>query len=693
MFDSPILEVSIGLSYVFLILSLVATILVEGIYDWKQVRGRMLYRHLRRILGDELVAEFYGNKKVADLASGKLSEPGRAGRGWRRLQFWLGVIDNPVFGASDESRILITTGANRLPSYIPDGVFADVIIDWHRSELPGALVPPSLAGEGGRPIRIPPELLSLWNRMYLTANGEIDAMRQELINWFKASTDRLSGQYRRRARVGLFIVGALLVVVSNADAIYIAKKLYHDPQLRLQLVEASKELNALCDPEKSTCTKEVIDARKQLSESIQRGRKLAESDILGNYDSYCFPGAEKCPISADWRTLSHWAHWNAWTPILVSLLGWSLTVIAIGMGADFWFSTMQRLLNIGNAKKPALAQDSSQVIDDSSSNPRMDVQAPALQSGTSPLDVTDATVAGMRGFTGRLFRENPLNAFWLGQLASLAYSEPQTLAGSGLLKHLGISDPPGFFDKEGTQVYLIQHSDFAVAAFRGTEKSADDFLSDADFKLEECGEGWQVENRAVRLHAGFAKALDRVWPTLQPELLKCKTPIWFTGHSLGGALAVLAAYRYHRESKGDATKRSEIGGIYTYGQPRVGNQAFKDDFPARLLERMYRYVNDTDIVPQVPPPLSVEHQKYEHVGQLRYFDSICRLHTHPNLWDRLESTTEGLISAFSASSPVERKEALKNQLRAPLANHAIAKYIQALERDPVVRAQWATQAS
>lgn len=731
MFDSPILEVAIGLSYVFLILSLIATILVEGVSDWRQWRGRMLYAQVCKLLGPELAYEFYSDNKVVSLASGESSgfavpdervspdeeaTPGKRssqdntegvwwwanlatliGNALGGLKAWfkglptnLYQVRSKLFGSKLGKKYLsimpeITTAeaemvaqsikAKRLPSYIPDSVFADVIIGWLRDESTGRLLAPCSASKDGKLLPVSPELIKLWNGMYQSADGNPVGMRQSLVEWFKSCTDRMGGDYRRRVRYGLLIVGVLLVVLSNADAIYISNKLYQDPQVRTQLVEAATQLQELCATDPQKCADPKNKVPPALRGSISKGLDLSKDALLGGNAQFCDAGDNGCTFKS----------------VSLHIFGWLLTILAIGLGTDFWFGTIQKLLSIGNAKKAALTQGGSQTDETASAASGVAVQPPPRQLDLGSLDLYAQAASGMKGFSGRLFCESPLNAFWLGQLASLAYSEPQTLTGSKLLAHLGINDPPGFIQDGGTQAYLFQHNEFAVVAFRGTEKSLDDFLTDADFKLQLCGQDWYATKQGVEIHAGFAKALDLVWSELEPALAACKTPIWFTGHSLGGALAVLAAYRFFNASKSDAGNRPEIGGVYTYGQPRVGNQAFKEDFPARIAERMYRFVDDTDIVPQVPPPLAVEGQRYQHVGQMRYFDAIGQLHTHPDLWDRLKSTAEGLLGIFMSSSAADRRKALQDQLRAPLANHAMAKYVQALERNPSVRAQWAQQ--
>jgi hypothetical protein len=93
-------------------------------------------------------------------------------------------------------------------------------------------------------------------------------------------------------------------------------------------------------------------------------------------------------------------------------------------------------------------------------------------------------------------------------------------------------------------------------------------------------------NGPAHVHGGFLRALDSVWKDISAELDRLNCPLFFTGHSLGGALASLAGMR-----------RAPTA-TYTFGSPRVGDAAF-----VALAAGMpiYRIVDDRDVVASVPP--------------------------------------------------------------------------------------------
>lgn len=119
-------------------------------------------------------------------------------------------------------------------------------------------------------------------------------------------------------------------------------------------------------------------------------------------------------------------------------------------------------------------------------------------------------------------------------------------------------------------------------------------------------------------HEGFQNALNAIWPDIPARIEARRTgserPIFFTGHSLGGALAVLAA---------DKPARADVmpAAIYTFGMPRAGNRDFAAIYNARLGERTFRLVHGGDIVACIPewvvqPKKRLKREPFQHVGHL-----------------------------------------------------------------------------
>lgn len=196
---------------------------------------------------------------------------------------------------------------------------------------------------------------------------------------------------------------------------------------------------------------------------------------------------------------------------------------------------------------------------------------------------------------GRLGRRN---AWWLADAALLSYWAPDEALAR--YARVGFEAEPVFGGT--TQGYLAWNDTAVIVSFRGTEPGEPgDILDDLTFAVAP----WDRHGDFV--HLGFKSALDRVWAALAARLssLSSGRSVWFAGHSLGAALATLAADRY-----GDAT-----AGVCTLGGPRVGDWHFAAAHTARFSGRALRYVNDADVITHLPPPLP-----YHHAGAGRFID-------------------------------------------------------------------------
>ena len=219
-------------------------------------------------------------------------------------------------------------------------------------------------------------------------------------------------------------------------------------------------------------------------------------------------------------------------------------------------------------------------------------------------------------------REHPLqpldtalnlrNAWWLADAALLAYSNEgdvgKAFGAAGIT-----ADISCFHGLHSTQAYVIAMPDAIVLAFRGTQ--VDDFWSSVlDFAVDALFLP-APDSHGHLVHAGFLAALGEVWVQvsahLRSEQAKRPRPLWITGHSLGAALATLAA----NLCCDDAT--FGLRGVYTFGSPRVGDP----NFGANVRAPVFRFRNDSDLVPHLPLGLL-----FRHVGRLQFIDGAGHLH-------------------------------------------------------------------
>jgi triacylglycerol lipase len=193
-----------------------------------------------------------------------------------------------------------------------------------------------------------------------------------------------------------------------------------------------------------------------------------------------------------------------------------------------------------------------------------------------------------------------------------------------------------FFDNNETQAFIAGNSELIILAFRGTEPSKlKDVLADADvFKIEELG---------GRIHKGFYKALQFVWEDVSQKIAEFQDnsqSILISGHSLGAALATLAAAQLQQD------KGILANSIYTFGSPRVGDETFRENYDAIFTKRHFRFVNNNDVVTRVAP--SFPPFNYHHVGEMLYFDVDGVLHSDISFWNKFKETIKGGIDDFLA---------------------------------------------
>jgi hypothetical protein len=182
------------------------------------------------------------------------------------------------------------------------------------------------------------------------------------------------------------------------------------------------------------------------------------------------------------------------------------------------------------------------------------------------------------------------NAWWMAEMCRLIYRRGSDEVGEGaarrsrdeILKTVGMREVRFFF-KPTVQCGIFatrpgRKKEFAVLVFRGT-KGLETWLSNlTTFQVRWPGGGM--------VHSGFKKEFFRVWPEVAETLEEIDLPLFIAGHSLGGALALLAASLQ--------TPRA----VFTFGCPRVGDGVFA----ARLSDiPVYRIASLRDIVTGVPP--------------------------------------------------------------------------------------------
>lgn len=185
---------------------------------------------------------------------------------------------------------------------------------------------------------------------------------------------------------------------------------------------------------------------------------------------------------------------------------------------------------------------------------------------------------------------NVQHAWFLAEASRLVYRDDDR---SSFLERAGLHEEK-FLSVGSTQCAVWRDTrgpGCLVIVFRGTNDLRD-WVTNLHVVLADWDAGGRV-------HQGFRRALRKAWDELERCLDGFHGEVYYTGHSLGGALATLAA-----------SLRPPTA-AYTFGAPRVGDA----DFASTLVGCVYRVVNGRDVVPELPP--SLEGHGFVHGGELR----------------------------------------------------------------------------
>jgi hypothetical protein len=344
MFNSVVFNVVIGLVFIYLLYSLLATIIQEFFAACFGMRSRMLKKGICRMLDDEenvnelLSESFYGHPLIKYLGECKLFSK---------------------------------------PSYLSAQNFSKVLIDLLRGESikPGQNFVPFIqkALDDGRiawgDAKINPETLAYLKSLWADAQGDIEKYKSLLEQWFDDTMERVSGWYKRRSQLILFCIGLFLAVSFNVDTISIADKLSHNPKLASQLADnASKymqtheelgnrlRVNAAKQADTTEAKNSINAYLDSISEYmvIQSNKLIDSANVMINTDianaNELLGLGWKCAGSKEndktCISISDNFHW--W-----SIIGWLITGLAISLGAPFWFDLLNKIIKIRNSgKKP-----------------------------------------------------------------------------------------------------------------------------------------------------------------------------------------------------------------------------------------------------------------------------------------------------------------------------------------------------
>jgi hypothetical protein len=299
---SQVIDVALGLLFVYLVFSLVCTALQELVATVLSWRAEFLEKGIRRLLsgakdagGEDVLAKLLANPRVAELVPPK--------RALRRTR--------------------------RLPSYLTAPTFSLALLD--------TLVPPP-AGEPSLDLlarartaigELPAsDFKRELSSMASAAGDDLAKLRSEMESWYDETMNRVSGWYKRKAHLWLLIFGFLVAAVGNVDTIHVVDRLWNDPTTRAAVVAQAQK----------AATADDTAALEKLASTYEgvKGLQLPVGWTTPSDDEAAVADPRAFPDSIDG----------------MKVLGLILTALALSFGAPFWFDALSKLGRLRATAKP-----------------------------------------------------------------------------------------------------------------------------------------------------------------------------------------------------------------------------------------------------------------------------------------------------------------------------------------------------
>jgi hypothetical protein len=199
MFGSVVLEIAVGLIYLYLLLSTVCSAANEWLAGLFALRGKNLLQSLQALLDDPTVSAIYNHPLIKGLS-----------------------------------------GADRLPSYISSQVFATALLDV-ANVADVATGPAAVETLQQRVNAIPnPHVRQVLGALTTQAGETVSGLRHAVALWYDDAMDRASGTYKRRVQLIIFVLAALITGALNADTVTFANRLAQDPALVARVAAAAQ---------------------------------------------------------------------------------------------------------------------------------------------------------------------------------------------------------------------------------------------------------------------------------------------------------------------------------------------------------------------------------------------------------------------------------------------------------------------
>lgn len=336
MFDSIVLDVVIGLVFIYLLYSLMVTLIGEIISSNINLRGIILLKSIKRMLNDSgtykgsFAQKFYAHPTIKYLAANNIIS-------------W--------------------------PSYISADTFSTTVISLLRKRKTASTVMEEIKiGVFCHDFKSAPETRRQLLGLIEEANGDLDTFKRGLESWYNETQDRATGWFKRRMQLILFIIGFVIAALFNINSFKIAQILTNNNEARYKVLAMASD-----SATKAGLEKIVVQEQQRKQEQWKREGKVDSTkapaasgmdtmpyhqykeltsyseqltDILG-LGLKSAPAYHIIIACIDIPIPKHFFPWNK------DFWGILITALALSLGAPFWFGLLNKLLVLkGSGKNP-----------------------------------------------------------------------------------------------------------------------------------------------------------------------------------------------------------------------------------------------------------------------------------------------------------------------------------------------------
>jgi hypothetical protein len=353
MFGLQMLDVAIGIIFIYLLMSLVCSAISEIIETVLKCRARCLERSLRELFNDAQgtgpTKQLYKHPLIYGLFRGEYDPTKIKKNGYYQIR-------------------------STLPSYIPARDFAlalmDIVSPATNATKSGADCDTAMANTTNmaetskpkslNPLQIAirafqnPQIKKALTPLVDAAGDDISKVRENIEAWYNSTMERVTGWYKKHTQLILLIVAFVVTIAVNVDTLTITKYLSLSDAAHNAVVAGAQEFVKQSASSQETAAQSALPAEK-LEERLSAVQKLslpigwsdaelrrATSKLSGCRDAIS-------PHSVGWLVTAVTFLWYISSP---HLIGWTITAIALSMGASFWFDFLKKLIAIRSSIKP-----------------------------------------------------------------------------------------------------------------------------------------------------------------------------------------------------------------------------------------------------------------------------------------------------------------------------------------------------